>query len=701
MYDRLRKLEYVTITGEHGMKQLHNIITLSMRTTYDNKKSVMYLWSASVEDMKDGHMELFHGRTLDDFEVFIDDLIFSVKAENLPDDEWLEAQVNAIDSKPIIHIYDHELSKDFQILRNKFNKQFSRGGDRVMARTVRKPIQAKIGRNKAQIIFHDTSLLVPKTLEEWAEDSELPVKKYPEENVGIITPETDLTSTEVAYSYNDNLIIAFGIKKYRDKYTKLYKIPVSQAGEVRRECQNTIYENDKQWIELCKSVTKSYSFDLYKDLGRAFIGGSVHTNRIYKGMLLNNVDSFDLGSAYPSYLASKKFPVSSWEEATPEIHYDEDYFYLYKLEFHNVKNRLQNSFWPAQKCDDLFGETLDDGNIETADIMTVTMTDIDFEIFKSVYDIESINVISARRSKAGYLPKSFIEMVLKYYSAKTELKGTDRKSKYVEAKTYNNCFYGVFVTRNITDDVYFKEDWYKINLTEENFKQKVEELCKTKLFTTYQIGVWVTAYCRQAIWEIIPELDKKAVYHDTDCIKGLFDENDIELFKKYNDKVLSNIKAVSEYYGIDINKFSPKTINGVTKTIGFFEKEHTADKFKAIGTKRYAAEYDGVLETTIAGLSKEAGKSKIKSVEEFDFGIRWNEEESGRFVTMFLDQQKEYSWTDRNGDTYKSNETFGISMIPTTFVMEEDTDDWTYMRILNSGGQKGTYFERTEVFKDL
>ena len=169
-------------------------------------------------------------------------------------------------------------------------------------------------------------------------------------------------------------------------------------------------------------------------------------------------------------MAVRKFPVSPWENSSYDR--DPDYRYYLEVEFKNVKSKYQNKFYPFKKCYDGEGQ-IDDGiGLESANELTLVMTDIDFEIFKQTYDCE-YEIKRCRRSKAEYLPKQLVKLILEFYGMKTELKGTDRVSEYRHAKISNNCVYGVAVTKTITDDIVFeKGEWKK-----KEIKKSVMNFC--------------------------------------------------------------------------------------------------------------------------------------------------------------------------------------------------------------------------------
>lgn len=613
----------------NNIQDVQNIMTITLNTKSNAANdAVLESWEIEIED--EGKKI---GTTLQQLKSFITSMTYVLHGEN-PRDAWSFPFM--MSKKTIMcHIYSHKLSEVFHWLRNIFSEELS-----VFTNTWMSPITADISINNVIFRMHDTSRLVPKTLEEWAKDENL----------------------------SGNIILE-GMKEYREKYGSLYKIPVSQAGEVRRECRKKI--TDKEWIEQTEATIKSYTLKTYSDLVTCFMGGTLGVNQIYKDMLVHNVYSDDLGSAYPGVMATRKFPVSPWEACEYDTS-NTNYRYYLKVKFNNVNAKGINKFYPFKKCDDGINQQEDGLALSSAGEVTLTLTDIDFEIFKNNYDFSDFEILECYRSKAAYLPKQLVKLILKYYGEKTLLKGTDQISKYRKAKITNNCFYGVAVTKTITDEITFeKGEWKKNEIkTEDDFNKARDNLLKSKQFLSYQIGVWVTAYVREILWNIIPEIDKYVVYFDTDCIKHT---NKTDVFEKANAKIMENIKAAAEYHNISIKKFCPDN-----RPIGCFEVEKMSYDFKALDVKRYAKKTDDGVEAFISGMPKD--HINIKSVNELTNNMSWSAEVSGRYNIY-----------------YNEGNSFTVSTMPAPFRMNS-YNDYELITILTG---RNINNNKTKMFRSL
>lgn len=608
---------------------IQNIMTVEFNTTSKDAKTASfdsYRFEIEGEGVKTGN-------SLESFRDFIEACTY-IMHNVKPFDPWSIPQM--MGQKTIIaHIYTHELSYVFHWMRNVFSKELS-----VFTNTWMNPITADLTINNVIFRFHDTSRLVPKSLEEWAHDENL----------------------------SGNIVLE-GMKCYRSKYGSLEKIPVSQAGELRRECRRKI--TNKAWLQQTEETIRSYDLSTYQDLIRCFMGGTLGVSPIYKNLLLHDVMSDDLASAYPGVMATRKFPVSPWEDSEYKTN-DNDYFYYLTVNVKRPYAKGINKFYPFAKCDNSVNPEEEGFALSYADEVTLTLTDIDFEIFKRTYNYESIDIIKCRRSKAAYLPKQLVKIILKNYADKTELKGTDEVSKYREAKIKNNCMYGISVTKTITDEISFEDGvWVKKEIrTEEDFNKARDNSLKAKQFLSYQIGVWVTAYVREIMWNIIPKIDADVVYFDTDCIKH---NNPTTAFKEENDRLLNLIKAAAEHHHISVTKFCPKN-----KPIGLFETEALSYDFKALDVKRYAKRTDDGVEAFISGMPKD--HINLEYVKDLSDTMEWSPESSGRYQI-----------------TYNDTDGFSVTKIPAPFRMRPYYDSELLQMIIGLNIR----CNKTKMFRSL
>ena len=679
--------------------------------------SLMYVWQSAVETGND--IFVFMGRTWAEYKMFLEILSevvlcvsSGINVVGMPRPIRQTLTKSLKKTLPDVHVYVHNLGFEFQHLRNILNNEFSRSHRAVFARSMRKTMRAEATVAGCHLIYNDTLCLTVKSLKNWCKDEKLPVQKLEEPAdyyLPVRTPETPLTPEEIAYSENDVVSMVYGMQKYRQKYGTLQNIPMTQTGEVRRQCQKLIAEQNEAWSNICAQVSLATSFDDYVKLNRCFVGGWTHANSLYTGRVMENVKCFDFRSSYPAVMCSRRFPVG---EFTPLNMTDFETLRntpvnsrtrLFYVEFTatNICSKTFNTFWSSSKCEELENPVLDNGKIYSCDKIKTIMTDLDFDIFSKVYSYDSINFHEMKSAPADYLPTEFIDTILTYYEHKTSLKGVaGAESRYAEAKQFINSIYGVCVTKIITDIVSFVFDWEKKEAGLMDYMESVSKSAKKGPFTTYQIGVWVTAWARHNLWDAIQHFDLKTVYCDTDSIKGLFTDEDLKWFDDYNANIWALCQQVASIRGIDIKKYAPVTPAGKVKELGYFDREDDCENFKTLGAKRYVDTVNGEIQCTIAGLPKASGVAKIHSIDDFQPDTVWDTEESGKLVSHYNDDQPICFWQDRDGKTFVSDDRYGICLQPTSFDMGM-TEDYELFCSLMQGDELSDYFEIPKIMREM
>lgn len=676
------------------------------------KCSLMYIWQAAVESYGTDDIYVFMGRTWESYVRFMErlslmmTLISNRIAPGVPLDQVDLKKLKKVASNcnPVdFHIYIHNMQFEFQHLRNIWDKEFAKR-NAVFARTMRRPMKASVKILKNKCILHDSYVLVQKSLNKWCKDSHLPVAKLEEGEdyyLPVRTPETPLIEDELKYSENDVVSMVYGIREYREKYKILSDVPMTQTGEIRRTCISKIGVADTAWSLQCYDVTNNYTFEKLQDLTELFAGGWTHANAWHAGKVLHNIRCFDFTSSYPAVMCTRKFPVGEFIETTAQDidnirnitnFMKRDYTYYVEVEFHNVFTKTRNTFWSRSKTKEVVNDVCDNGKIVSAEKVVSVMTDLDFERFLEVYRVENVMIKRAYKAKSDYLPTSMIQVILDYYKYKTSLKNVaGMESLYNESKQFINSIYGCAVTKIIVDEIiYNKNGWAKHLADEYTFNEAIEQILKKAQWTTYQIGCWITAWARHNLWDAIFAMDKKVVYCDTDSVKGMFTDDDMKWFDDYNESIWKLCEEVAKERNIDIELFRPKTKDGATKEIGFFDREDDCIEFKTLGAKRYCYKVwdeknnEFVVKTTIAGLPKKSGPEKVKSVNDFVDGIEWDPQSSHKLSSTYNDNQGTVEWIDRDGNHYISKDKYGLCLTPEEFRLEVDSDYKTLIGILTA-----------------
>ena len=603
------------------------------------KYALPYIWQFSFNDT------VYYGREFSSFILLLGDL---------PTDcEFL--------------IWVHNLSFEFVFLQNILHMTD------VFARTPHKPMKSR-SEEFPHIEFRCSYILTNLSLEKWGK--QLDTKKligYLDYNV-MRTPKTALSEDELKYCEYDCLVVYAGIKDHLKRYKHVWDIPLTSTGKVRRVVKKLV-TNDREYMhDIKKCIPKSY--EEYQLFQRVFSGGYTHANRKYVGKEVNNVHHCDIASSYPFSLCAFKYPYNKWSyygARMPDMKTFEYRAYIMELHFKKINCLSWNSYIQASKCR---GSSLyyDNGRILYADELYITVTEQDFLTIYMNYEWEEIEVVNCWVCQKRYLPKIFIEYILKLYGDKTSLKGVEGfEDQYAISKQYINSLFGMCVTALISGDVEFDqedpEQWTVNTITRdkvEDYLEKRKRWYDKKYFLSYPVGCWCTAYSRRRLWEVFEYrsdsfiMDNNLIYADTD---SCFYTGDMS-FDWFNEKAEKQLKAMCEEREIDFELTRPKDPNGKPHPLGVMEFEPDSDVFKTLGAKKYLEQRDGKLYMTVAGVPKKA-VGCLSSMQDFKEGFIFDKDNE------YMHKLEHTYLTDMEPvimpDGYKSFFRYGINLRPTSY----------------------------------
>ena len=600
-YNTTKKYNYQTKTSVEyiNIECSFDIETTSTYTKDGKKFAFMYLWGFGLGE----HGEfLKYGRTWEEFR----DLL-----------NYVSNEFNVHINRRLV-IYVHNLGYEFQFFRKLFK------WESVFSVDDRKPIKAI---TTDGFEFRDSYILSGYNLETLAKNL---VKHKNKKMIGNLNyslvrhSKTPITDEELEYMENDVTIILNYINEQLEQYGNITKIPLTNTGRVREYVKNNCYNSKgKSKYKSSKSKRSNYRFimenltldpDEYLKLKRTFMGGFTHSNPLNTDKVLKDVYSIDFTSSYPSVMIAEKFPMGKGFTPTKSEILKNGYDYylnsfccVLNISVQNLKNIfIYDSYLSESKCKIVGKKLISNGRVFSAEYLNTYMTDVDYSIFKRCYKWDRMEIHDLICYPKGYLPKPIIESILDLYQNKTTLKGVKGKEvEYLLSKGMLNSIYGMTVTDIVKDEIIYDEDWgiKEVSLNEEI--KKYNE--KKSRFLYYPWGVWVTAYARRNLWLGILSFKNDYIYTDTDSIKFFNFEKHKAFIDGYNRMVINKQLKTLEYYNLNPNLLSPKTVKGESKPLGVWDFEGHYTRFKTLGAKRYLFEEDGQLYLTVAGLSKMNG----------------------------------------------------------------------------------------------
>lgn len=137
----------------------------------------------------------------------------------------------------------------------------------------------------------------------------------------------------------------------------------------------------------------------------------------------------------------------------------------------------------------------------------------------------------------------------------------------------------------------------------------------------------------------------------------------------YNVLMLDKIKRSSNYYDIPLEMYIPADKNGNTHPIGFFEQDAYYAEFLTQGAKKYASRENGELSITLSGVPKEGVRCLNDDIRNFQDGMVFEPETTGKLIHFYLDDMPECDVADFLGHIYHITDTSGVCLMPTTYVL--------------------------------
>ena len=529
-------------------------------------------------------------------------VIFGRRWEQL---QWfMEQVVNAykLSEEERVVVYVHNLSFEFQFIQDYFN--FTD----VFAMASRSILTAKTD----HLEFRCSYKLSNMSLAKWIENTPntLHYKGVGDLDYDTVrTPDTPLTEVEYGYGFND-------VKGPYECLLELLKednlatIPLTSTGYVRRDCRRAMNKNKNNRKMFLKS---RLSLLQYKLLRECFRGGNTAGDRYLTNLILKNVGSYDLSSSYPFQMIAREYPLGKWNygvirnlETLEE--YNKKYCTIARYTFKNIRLRDEKPipYIPQSKCQALGDDReIYNGRILYADFLTISMTNIDYDIVKEQYEYDEIAVEEFHYSRKGLLPKELRDTIMYYFEKKSKLKGDEEHYyEYMKSKNKLNSIYGMTVTNILNTEIEYHDGEYtEKKMTEEEMQEALDKYYKNhRSFLNYSWGVFVTAYARRELEDGLNIAGLDTIYCDTDSVKYI--GNHDREFEEYNERLNNECeeKGIKNY----------AEVNGKRFYMGIFDKEKGYDEFITLGAKKYAFLQNGKLGITVSGLSKKKGAEELE-----------------------------------------------------------------------------------------
>lgn len=534
----------------------------------------MYHWQFCLGD------NVCFGRTWDEYRVFCDRL----------------KQYGGLSESVRLPVYVHNLAYEFQFLQREFDFKD------IFARQSRKPLRALCPDFGME--YRCSYTLTNLSLQKWTEQYKVKNQKQPESyDYNLIRYwDTPLMSEEKIYCYIDVKGLCECLEKML-KDDNVVSIPMTSTGYVRRECRKAVQANKSNIRDMRKWRLSPKLYQMCKEELR---GGDTHANHYYTGLILEDMQSYDITSSYPYVAMSEKFPTKFVKECENQFkiyEYNENYGFIGRFCFTNLryKGSCNIPYISLSKLSASEKTINDNGRVLKAKVAAMTINEIDYRIIKNEYTWDEMYLTDFYVSKLKPICVELRQKILEYFKRKTNLKGID-DYMYMKSKNRLNGIYGMMIT-DITSDIIRYEDGAWTSEPRDIEEALDDYYDSYNSFLNYQQGIWVVAYARRNLRRLLNIIGKDVVYCDTDSVKCLGDWSAevAALNKEIMERVLS----------LDIVPVA-HTPKGEACYMGVWEREKDIALFRTWGAKKYATKFKaGSWKITVAGLNKEIGSKQL------------------------------------------------------------------------------------------
>ena len=454
-FDILKK--DIVKSGKHKIYQRHpmtfDIETSSIPTDDEGHyQAFMYIWQVCIEG------NVVFGRRWEELQEFMKNV---VNAYKLSEGER-------------VVVYVHNLSFEFQFIQDYFN--FTD----VFAMASRSILTAKTAHLEFRCSYKLSNMSLAKFIENTP--NTLHYKGVDDLDYATVrTPDTELTDIEYGYCFND-------VKGLYECVMELLKedniatIPLTSTGYVRRDCRKAMNKNKNNRKMFLRSRLTLLQ---YKLLRECFRGGNTASDRYLTNLILKLVGSYDLSSSYPFQMIAREYPLGKWNYGViPDIktleEYNSKYCTIARYTFKNIRLRDDKPipYIPQSKCLALGDDReIYNGRILHADFLTISMTNIDFDIVREQYEYDEIAVEEFHYSRKGLLPKELRDTIMYYFEKKSELKGDEEHYyEYMKSKNKLNSIYGMTVTNILNTEIEYHDGEYtEKKMTEEEMQEALDK----------------------------------------------------------------------------------------------------------------------------------------------------------------------------------------------------------------------------------
>lgn len=347
-------------------------------------------------------------------------------------------------------------------------------------------------------------------------------------------------------------------------------------------------------------------------------GGFYYQNpNFLNKVIVKSVHQFDISSAFLSYLATEKFPLTSFTLETDDDKIQKiikDKFYCWHGEFHFTNLRYRNELFKIDLS--RFGQPVE----HEYNSWFISLTNVDIEWFKNCFEWDDClcnYLYYAQQRPFTFDLKDYAKMFHDLYDIK-EAYSKGSFAKEISKFRAQLCFGQPIKQVDYPSEVYYDEEINDFQEREKEvkktFSEIVSDFCKRGI--PMYVGLWVAAYARKEFFMVLYKIGfENVIYGDTDSVKFIGKEG-IKIIEEHNKENKNRLR--------EINK--KRNLLGYNDKIGQWIDEGDLSAFKAIGTKWYVTiDMKGELDVKASGADVEVLKKWLNEqrmpLQAFDYSM--------------------------------------------------------------------------------
>lgn len=429
-------------------------------------------------------------------------------------------------------------------------------------------IYFEVGKKKVnKVTIYDSLKVLNFSVDKIAKDFDLPIRKLEIDYKAYREVGHILTSEEVDYIRNDVTIMAMALKNLFDIGLTKMTIGSNALGYYKKMNKNFL-----RYFPILP-------YEIDQDIRHSYKGGFTYLNECYKGKTTGRGYVLDVNSLYPSVMKYEKLPFG--DPIYFEGEYEKDILYPLYVQTLSCAFDIKPDKIPTIQLKNTLG-FIPNEYVKSSDgeIITLTLTSVDLELFKAHYDLYEVTYHSGWKFKG--INGLFTGYIDYWTEQKINAKKNNNKVMYIISKLMLNSLYGKFgLNPNVRGKFPYLdyEGVIQYKITPPAIRDSIY----------IPVASFITSYARrktiltsQAIkdYTINKYNQDYYIYSDTDSI---------HLLELPYDELIQFV---------DVDDYR----------LGAWKLESTFDRGRYLRQKCYIEENDDKLNVTIAGLPKNLGK---------------------------------------------------------------------------------------------